>query len=119
MLEIGLFDEAPQQRTGVSPRAVLLEALEEHLPSRGDDVVLVRVWGRRGDAVTGHQVVDDGDERFSALARTTAFPTTALAHLVLEGRVDAGAATMGDAVAAEDLVAELGEVGIEVADFAP
>jgi lysine 6-dehydrogenase len=119
MLEIGLFDEDPQAGTGIAPRSVLLEALDEHLPSGGRDIVLVRVWGRSGSTTVGYQIVDRDDGRFSALARTTAFPTTALAHLILEGDIDPGARTMDVAMHADALVAEVGEVGIEIADHRP
>lgn len=119
MLEVGLFDEDPQRGTGIAPRSVLLEALEEHLPSGGDDLVLVRVWGRSGEVSVGYQIVDRNDERFSSLARTTAFPATALAHLILEGRSTPGARTMDDAMSAGDLITELEPVGIDVTDYHP
>lgn len=117
MLEVGLFDESPQAGTGVAPRTVLLEALSRHLPAGAPDLVLMRVWAaatRNGAAVTaGYQVEDVHDGRFSALARTTAFPTTALAHLVTTGAVPTrGAVTMDGAIAAADLIRALDEVGI-------
>jgi lysine 6-dehydrogenase len=120
--EMGLFDEHPQPGTGVAPRAVLLEALATHLPSGADDVVLVRVWAstsRDGQGRTvGYQVEDRNDGAFSALARTTAFPTTALAHLILEGSIaEPGVRTMDETVGADILLPELEEVGIEVKAF--
>lgn len=114
MLEIGLFDEEAQAGSGVAPRHVLLEALGEHLPAGGDDVVLVRVWARRENETAGYQIVDRNDERFTALARTTAFPTTALADLILQGRTEPGARAMGSAMAAPDLIQELIPVGIQI-----
>lgn len=122
MREIGLFSEEAQPGTGIAPRPVLLEALREHLPSGADDVVLVRVWAsavRDGERRTvGYQVDDRHDGRFSALARTTAFPATALAHLVLTGEVRTrGAVTMDGAVPAGLLVPEIAQVGIEVVDW--
>jgi len=119
MLELGLFDEAAQTETGVAPRDVLLEALSEHLPAGGDDLVLVRVWARRGDQTTGYEIVDRNDERFSALARTTAFPATALAHLILDGRAEPGARSMDGTMTAQDLIAELEPVGIQIDEFTP
>jgi hypothetical protein len=63
-------------------------------------------------------VDDRHDGRFSALARTTAFPATALAHLVLTGEVRTrGAVTMDGAVPARLLVPEIAQVGIEVVDW--
>lgn len=117
MLEVGLFDESPQPGTGTAPRAVLLEALAAHLPSGGPDIVLVRVWAtatRDGEQhTTGYQVEDHNDEAFTALSRTTAFPTTALAHLILTGAVDTpGVRTMDETVGVDFLLPELADVGI-------
>lgn len=122
MLEVGLFDERPQPGTGVAPRAVLLEALATHLPAGAPDLVLVRVWAtavRSGVPVTvGHQVEDVHDGRFSALARTTAFPATALVHRLLTGRLDTrGACTMDGAITATDMVDELSGTGIAVTPY--
>ena len=124
MREVGLFSEEPQPGSGVAPRTVLLEALRRHLPSGADDVVLVRVWAsaeRDGKQKTvGYQVDDRHDGTFSALARTTAFPATALAHLLLIGAVTTrGAVTMDGAVPADLLVEEMKPVGIEVKSLQP
>lgn len=119
MLEIGLFDEAPQAGTGTPPREVLLEALSDHLPTGGDDLVLVRIWARRGSNTAGYQIVDRNDEQFSALARTTAFPATALAHLILDGRVQPGARSMDGALMTRHLIDELGPVGIRIEEYDP
>lgn len=119
MLEIGLFDETVQAVTGIAPRDVLLEALSANLPRGAPDLVLVRVWAsatRDGDKRTiGYQVEDRNDDSFSALARTTAFPTTALADLILRGAVDQpGVRTMDETIGIDDLLPELEPVGIEV-----
>ena len=118
MLEIGLFDESPQSGSGAAPRTVLLEALRRHLPAGAPDLVLVRVWavadrgGKRRTA--GFQVEDVHDGRFSALARTTAFPATALAHLVVTGAVSTrGACTMDGALDATAMIDALAGTGIE------
>jgi lysine 6-dehydrogenase len=118
MLEVGLFDESPQPGSGIAPRTVLLEALADHLPSGAPDLVLVRVWataerdGRR--ETVGYQVEDVHDGRFSALARTTAFPATALADLLVTGAVTTrGACTMDGALDAADMIAALAGTGIE------
>jgi lysine 6-dehydrogenase len=126
LFELGMFDETPRDFAGgrVSRRAVLLEALGARLPSGAPDVVLVRTWAEATRSGTrrfaGHQLVDLHDGRFSALARTTAFPATALAHLILNGSIRAaGARTMDAAVTADDLLAELGPVGIVPEPWAP
>jgi lysine 6-dehydrogenase len=124
MLELGLFDEepAPGARVAAAPRQVLADLLGRNLPSGGDDVVLLRAWAeaeRDGGIVrAGYQVEDRHDGRFSAMARTTAFPTTALAHLLATGALEApGAATMDSAVAAPQLLPELEGTGITVTDW--
>lgn len=123
MLELGLFDEDPQPGSGVAPRAVLLEALRSHLPSGGDDVVLVRVWASalRGSErrLAGYQLADRNRGGFSALARTTAFPATALADRLLQGSVEPGARTMETAIPAETLISELSSVGITIDPYHP
>jgi lysine 6-dehydrogenase len=129
LLELGLFDEEPYPVAGVTvaPRAVLVEALRRGLPRGDDDVVLVRTWAaarRDGVPVTaGHQLVDRHDGRFSALARTTAFPATALAHLLATGADGVlggtGARTMDAAVDPDALVEELRPLGIDVEPYRP
>jgi lysine 6-dehydrogenase len=120
LLEMGMFDE-PQRTIGsvaVSPRAVLLEALDRTLPRGGSDVVLVRVWRDQSGQRTTLQITDVEQGGFSALARTTAFPATALADLIARGSVDRpGVLTMNEAVHGNELLPELVEVGIEVESF--
>jgi lysine 6-dehydrogenase len=114
-LEIGLFDESPTDYDGcsVSPRTVLIDALARGLPSGEPDLVLVRVWSETEGARHTLEIEDVHDGRFSALARTTAFPATALADLLVRGTVVApGVHTMHEAVTGRDLLPELEPVGI-------
>ena len=124
MAELGLFEDDDAAGSGTSPRAVLLAALAEHLPRAGADIVLVRCWAaadRNGErAVAGYQVEDRHDGRFSAMARTTAWPATALAHLLATGALAAhGAATMDATVKAALLLPELDGTGIMVEEWSP
>ncbi len=112
MRELGLFDETPDPTTGVAPRDTLLRALIRHLPSGAPDIVIVVTSAVAGEHRSGHLLIDRHDGRFSALARTTAFPTTALADLMGAGRIEPGARTMDDAVDAATLMPMLAEVGI-------
>jgi len=115
MYELGLFDEEPRRIGGttLAPRDTLLAALSSHLPSGEPDVVLVRVWATRGDETITAQCEDLHDGQFSALARTTAFPATALADLLLRGEcATRGVVTMNQAVASSHLLAELDAVAI-------
>jgi len=119
MYELGLFDEEPRSygRARIAPRTVLIDALAAGLASGAPDLVLLRTRAsasRHGTVVTAsHQMVDRHDGRFSALARTTAFPATALADLILRGiSARPGVRTMDEAVDAATLLPELEPLGI-------
>ncbi|NHZ70692.1 MAG: hypothetical protein GWP18_03535 [Proteobacteria bacterium] len=115
MLELGLFDESSHLVDGqqIVPRSVLIDSLERSLPRDQSDVVLVRVWREHEGTTTSVQIEDKAHGAFSALARTTAFPATALADLIVSGRVRRpGVHTMHEAVEAQDLMRELASVGI-------
>ncbi|MCB1245797.1 MAG: saccharopine dehydrogenase NADP-binding domain-containing protein [Acidimicrobiia bacterium] len=114
MRENGLFDETVGP-SGVAPRTVLLDALDAHLPRGGADVVLVRTWLTAGDTIVTIEFEDVASGGFSALARTTAFPATALADLIVSGSVDVrGVRTMNECAPGEQLLSELDSVGIRV-----
>jgi lysine 6-dehydrogenase len=115
LLEIGLFNESVTDYDGcsVSPRTVLIDALARGLPSGEPDLVLVRVRSETDGERHTREIEDVHDGRFSALARTTAFPATALADLLVRGMVVApGVHTMHEAVSGGDLLPELEPVGI-------
>jgi lysine 6-dehydrogenase len=111
--EMGLFDEAGDP----SPRSVLLAALDRTLPRGDDDLVLVRVWIETDDVTRTLEIEDVHDGRFSALARTTAFPATALIDLVTRGDVTkTGVHTMQQAIDGDRLIEALQPVGIDVTE---
>jgi lysine 6-dehydrogenase len=115
LLELGMFSERPRRIDGVeiAPRQVLVEALARNLPARQPDVVLLRVWIEQAGRIEGLEIVDRDDGRFSALARTTAFPATALADLVARGTIDlTGAVTMHRAVPGRVLLEQMEGVGV-------
>jgi saccharopine dehydrogenase-like NADP-dependent oxidoreductase len=117
LLEMGLFDETPRAvgTAVVSPREFLLDALDRTLPRDAPDVVLIRVWRDQNGTRTTFQVTDTPRDGFSSLARTTAFPATALADLIARGIVNQpGVFTMNEAVRGETLLPELSSVGISV-----
>jgi lysine 6-dehydrogenase len=111
--EMGLFDESGDP----SPRAVLLDALDRTLPRGRPDLVLARVWIET-DAVTRVLELEDlHDGQFSALARTTAFPATALIDLVVRGEITArGVHSMPNIATGALLIEDLRSVGIAVAE---
>jgi saccharopine dehydrogenase-like NADP-dependent oxidoreductase len=111
--EMGLFDESGDP----SPRAVLLEALDRTLPRGEPDLVLVRVWIETDEVTRVLEIEDVHDGQFSALARTTAFPATALIDLVLRGDVTLrGVHAMPSAIHGAVLIEDLRSVGIEVVE---
>jgi lysine 6-dehydrogenase len=120
LLEMGMFEEPPRTigEAAVSPRMVLLDALDRTMPRGAPDVVLVRVWRDQDGRRTTLQIADTDRDGFSALARTTAFPATALADLIARGVIDRpGVFTMNEAVRGSELIPELASVGIEVESF--
>lgn len=116
MLEIGLFDEIPRSigTASISPRDVLIDALDRTLPRDAPDLVLIRVWMDQSGKRSVVQIEDTQRGGFSALARTTAFPATALADLIARGEINRpGVATMNEVVRGSELLPELESVGIE------
>ncbi len=113
MRDLGLFDETGDP----SPRSVLLAALDRTLPRGDDDLVLVRVWVETDEVTRTMQIEDVHDGRFSALARTTAFPATALIDLVARGEIaKTGVHTMQHAIDGATLIEALRPVGITVTE---
>jgi lysine 6-dehydrogenase len=114
--DLGLFDELPDP-DGQVPRDVLLGALDRNLPRGAPDLVLVRAWLERDGETHTLEFEDVEQDGFTALARTTAFPATALAHLILNGTVDVrGVKTMHQAVRGADLLPELESVNIHMSE---
>lgn len=111
--EMGLFDESGDP----SPRAVLLEALEQTLPRGKPDLVLVRVWIETDEVTRVLEIEDVHDGRFSALARTTAFPATALIDRVVRGEISQrGVRSMTSVADGTLLIDELSSVGIGIVE---
>jgi lysine 6-dehydrogenase len=116
LLEIGLFSEQAGT-SGESPRDVLLRALETSLPRGEPDLVLVRTWIDQDGHRRTLQIEDVERDGFTALARTTAYPATALAHLIVAGKVlRPGVRSMNEAVLGSELLPELDSVHITVVE---
>lgn len=115
MRELGLFAEELRSfdEVELAPRTMLLDLLAEHLPAGEPDVVLVRVVATVGNASTMLQMEDLHDGTFSALARTTAFPATALCDLIAKSIVTfRGAGAMSSVAPPGRLLTELEQVGV-------
>ena len=98
----------------VTPREVIEYYLVKNLPFNQADAVLARVSivGKIGDQKTTHiyKLIDlyDSDTEFSAMARTTAFPTSIIGQFIAHGKITTHGVIKGEVhVPAKDLIEEL------------
>lgn len=113
MRAVGLFSEEGDP----SPRQVLIDALERTLPHGAPDLVLVRVSIDAGGQGRTLELEDLHDGERSALARTTAFPATALLDLIAGGAIDEpGVRAMVNAVDGRTMIDELAPAGIVITE---
>jgi lysine 6-dehydrogenase len=101
MIDLGLCasDEMVVDFQKVKPRKVFGDLLQAHLPADGPDYVLVRldfVGTKDGSSKTlRYDIVDKQDELtgLSAMMRTTAFPASIIAQMMVRGDVSTRGAT--------------------------
>lgn len=127
LMSMGLFDEESVEIEGqrIRPRDVLSKLLYKKLPKNQPDVVLARtsVTGRKnnGDYCTiENQIIDYFDEEttLTAMMRTTAFPTSIIALMIINGQITAkGAVSAEIAVDARELKKELKKRNILVEEI--
>lgn len=111
---LGMFDTNELTGVGVAPRTLLLDLLDRHLPLADPDLVLIRVGVTAGGETTTTSIVAHPAGGFSALARTTAQPATALCDLIVRGAVGfRGAAAMHRTVDSGTLLGELGALALD------
>jgi len=95
MLDLGLTDRQPLTvgPTTVAPRAVLTTLLQKNLPSKGEDVVLLKVLGEgTKDGHPAHleyTLIDycDPARGISAMMRTTGYPVSITAQFLESGLI--------------------------------
>ncbi|MBU7014496.1 MAG: saccharopine dehydrogenase NADP-binding domain-containing protein [Theionarchaea archaeon] len=89
LLDAGLGSEEPVAvgTCMVKPRDVLGRVLERVLPHQEEDVVLMRITARGRKGVTVLEMVDyySQKDKMTAMARTTAFPTSIIAQMIGNG----------------------------------
>jgi lysine 6-dehydrogenase len=91
LLDAGLGSEEPVSvgNCKVKPRDVLGRVLERVLPHQDEDVVLMRITARGKKGVMTLEMVDyyDHKDRMTAMARTTAYPTSIIAQMIGNGTI--------------------------------
>lgn len=123
MFEMGCFDERITLRDGsaIEPKPLLRRLMEDRLafPDVRDQVVLrvvVRGISKGRPRRMQYDVFDRHDEAtgFSAMERTTGFPTALVAHMQARGLVKPGARPLEVSVPGDEFMAELPRHGIMV-----
>lgn len=125
MIDLGLCssEEIPVDYAKLTPRKIFGELLQKHLPADEPDYVLVRLEfaGVKDGAQKRfrYDIVDKYDEAtgLSAMMRTTAFPASIIAQMMVRGDVlERGATPQEKAIDAEKFVAELARRNIKVSE---
>ena len=123
MIDLGLCsgEETLIDYARITPRKVFGALLQRHLPADEPDYVLIRLdfVGIKGGAKKSLRcdIVDRFDEttNLSAMMRTTAFPASIIAQMMVKNEVARRGATPQEiAVDAENFVAELARRGISI-----
>jgi lysine 6-dehydrogenase len=111
--ELGFFSTMPVTGRELAPRDLLIDLLTTNLPASGPDVTLIAVTISAPGYHREVRVEDHSDTLFSSLARTTAFPATALVDMIATGtNAFRGAAAMHTVADQVSLDSELAGLGI-------
>lgn len=111
--ELGFFETVRRAGFDQPPRQLLIDLLTGNLPSGAPDVTLINVVASAPGYRSERRIEDRSDARFSSLARTTAFPTTALCDMVATGSMHfLGAAAMVSVADPDGLSRALEPLGI-------
>ena len=123
MIDLGLClsEEILVDYQKVTPRKVLGELLQKHLPADGPDYVLVRLdfVGKKGSEskTLRYDIIDKFDRSagLSAMMRTTAFPASIIAQMMAKGDVlERGATPQEKAIDPDRFIAELERRNIRI-----
>ncbi len=122
LLEAGMFSEEPVflNTLPVKPRDITAKVLEGVLSHQDKDVVLVRITvkGEKGEII--YEMVDyyDEDLKMTAMARTTAFPTSVIAQMMADGTIEErGALPPERVVPGKKFMEEIKKRGIEIREI--
>jgi lysine 6-dehydrogenase len=126
LIDLGLCssEEIVADYIKIKPRKVLSELLQQNLPADEPDYVLIRlefVGTKNGEQKQlRYDIVDKFDEytNLSAMMRTTAFPASIIAQMMVRGEVKMrGATPQEKAIDAERFVAELERRNIKIREL--
>lgn len=113
ILKLGLADEE-EIAPGITPRKILERQIVKNLSGNDEDLVLVRVTasGKIGGkkTVKNLDIIDkyDRKNKITAMMRTTAFPTSIIAQMIVDGRIpDRGVKTPEMCVPGDVLIREM------------
>lgn len=123
MRDLGLMDLEPVDVNGtqVVPRDVFIAAVSPKLRNPdGNDLVAMRVevQGTKNGAekTVRYDLVDlfDGDNKVTAMERTTGYSLAVTAFMQASGRIEAGVHTPAECVPVDEFVSELAQRGIRI-----
>ncbi len=121
--DLGLFGTEPIEVDGskVIPRKLMIDLFRPLIdyPADHDAVILlVDAKGEKdGEAKTYRALlIDEGDPKgyFSAMERTTGFPTAAIAYLQASGKISPGAVPIEQSIPLDLFLAELKKRGLKI-----
>jgi lysine 6-dehydrogenase len=123
ILKLGLADE-DEVAPGITPRKILERQIVKNLSGKDEDLVLVRVTasGKIGNkkATKNLDIVDkyDRKNKITAMMRTTSFPTSIIAQMIVDGRIpERGVKTPEMCVPGDELMKELARRKIIVKEY--
>jgi lysine 6-dehydrogenase len=123
ILKLGLADEN-EIAPGMTPRKVLEGQILKNLGGKDEDLVLVRVTAKGKmagkKAIRNLDIVDRFDRKngMTAMMRTTAYPTSIIAQMIVDGRIkDRGVKTPEMCVPGDLLIREMAKRKILVKEY--
>jgi lysine 6-dehydrogenase len=123
ILKLGLADEN-EIAPGITPRKVLETQMAKNLRGDDEDLILVRVTasgiiGGR-ESTKNLDIIDRYDRKnnITAMMRTTAYPTSIIAQMIVDGRIkERGVMTPEMCVPGDVLIEEMAKRGIVTREY--
>lgn len=123
ILRLGLADEE-EIAPGITPRKVLEMQMARNLVGDDEDLVLVRVTAsgksKNRKKTLGLDIIDKHDRKngITAMMRTTAYPTSIIAQMIVDGRIpERGVMTPEMCVPGDALIREMASRNIVAREY--